>query len=125
MKILKLIRAKLTLQETRSIYDSMNFPKNVDFLGGHFKIGPYLVVISMHFLKVKVQNRKYFWGLLKFQIFLGCLKFLIFFWGGEGGGNGRCWARAYVFRKMRVPPPPPPHPPGGLFLNDTGCYFYR
>ena len=23
----------------------------------------------------------YFFGLLKFQIFLGCLKFLIFFWG--------------------------------------------
>ena len=31
------------------------------------------------FLRVKVQNGGYFWGLVKFQIFLGCLKFLIFF----------------------------------------------
>ena len=30
------------------------------------------------FLKVKVQNGGYFWGLLKFQIFLGCLKFMTF-----------------------------------------------
>ena len=33
------------------------------------------------------------------NIFLGCLKFLIFF-----GVNGRCWVRAYVCRKNRVPP---------------------
>ena len=50
---------------------------------GHHKIGLYLGVISMHFRvfsKVKVQNRGYFLGLLKFQIFFwGCLKFLIFF----------------------------------------------
>ena len=57
------------------------------FLGGHHKIGLYLGVISMHFrgggfLKGKVQNGGYFLGLLIFQIFLGCLKFLIFF-GGE------------------------------------------
>ena len=32
-----------------------------------------------------------FGGLLKFQIFFGCLKFLIF-----SLVNGRCWARAYV-----------------------------
>ena len=41
-------------------------------------------VISMHFrsgLSVKVQNGGYFLGLLKFQIFFGCLKFLIYFWG--------------------------------------------
>ena len=41
------------------------------FLGGHHKIGLYLGVISMHFrvfLKVKVQNGGYFFGLLKFQI---------------------------------------------------------
>ena len=31
------------------------------------------------FLKVKVQNRGHFFGLPKFQIFLGCLKFLNFF----------------------------------------------
>ena len=50
------------------------------------------------FLKGKVQNGGYFWELLKFQIFLGCLKFLFFFWGGGGGGgvNGSCWARAYL-----------------------------
>ena len=47
--------------------------------------------------KVKVQNGGYFWGLLKFQIFLGCLKFLIcffffffFFFFLGGGVNGRC-----------------------------------
>ena len=33
----------------------------------------------MHF-RVKIQNGGYFWGLLKFQIFLGC-----FFLGGGGG----------------------------------------
>ena len=35
----------------------------------------------------------YFLGLLKFQIFWGCLKFLVFFLfggGGVGGMNGRC-----------------------------------
>ena len=50
------------------------------------------------FLKVKVKNRGYFLGLPKFQIFfLGYLKFLIIFWV-----NGRCWARAYVCRKIGV-----------------------
>ena len=39
--------------------------------------------IKGSFLKVKVQNGDIFLGLLKFQIFFwGCLKFLIFF-GGE------------------------------------------
>ena len=46
----------------------------VDIFGSRHKIGLYLGVI----FKVKVQNRGYFWGLLTFQIFLGCLKFLIF-----------------------------------------------
>ena len=44
------------------------------------------MVISMYFrvfVKAKVQNWGYFLGLPKFQIFLGCLKFLIFFLGGE------------------------------------------
>ena len=44
------------------------------FFGGHHKIGLYLGDISMHlrsFLKVKVQNGGYFFGLLKFQIFFG------------------------------------------------------
>ena len=47
------------------------------FFGGHHKIGLYLVVISMHlgsFLKVKVQNRGYFFGLPKFHIFFGVLE---------------------------------------------------
>ena len=35
---------------------------------------------------VKVQNGGYFLGLVKFQIFLGCLNFLFFFLGGGGGG---------------------------------------
>ena len=46
----------------------------VDIFWGHHKIGLYLGVISKHlgsFLKVKVHNGGYFWGLLKFQIFLG------------------------------------------------------
>ena len=41
------------------------------FFWGHHKIGLYLEVISMHFrvfLKVKVQNGGYIFGLLKFQI---------------------------------------------------------
>ena len=42
------------------------------------------------FLKVKVQNGGYFWGLLKFQIFFGVLEIPdIFFLGGRGV-NGRC-----------------------------------
>ena len=42
------------------------------FFWGHHKIGLYLGVLSTHlgsFLKVKVKNGGYFWGLLKFQIF--------------------------------------------------------
>ena len=33
----------------------------------------------------------YFLGLLKFQIFWGCLKFLVFFLFGGGGGGGDEW----------------------------------
>ena len=33
------------------------------------------------FLKVKVQNGGYFWGLLKFQIFFGVLEIPENFWG--------------------------------------------
>ena len=49
-----------------------------------------------------------FWvvGLLKFQIFIGVLQMPEFFFWRGGGGNGRCWARAYIWRKMRAPPPP-------------------
>ena len=41
-----------------------------------------------------------FLGLLKFQIFFGVLEIPdFFFWGGGGGVAGvkcRCWARAYI-----------------------------
>ena len=53
------------------------------------------MVISMHlgsFLKDKVQNRGYFFGLPKIQIFFGVLEtpdiFFFFFLGGGGGGGG-------------------------------------
>ena len=36
-------------------------------------------------------------GLLEFQIFLGCLKFLIFF-------GGRCWANLRMKKKSEYPP---------------------
>ena len=49
------------------------------FLGGHHKIGLVLGVISMHFLRVKVQNGGYFWGCKKFKKFLGCLISLTYF----------------------------------------------
>ena len=43
-----------------------------------------------------------FFGVAKISnMFLGCLKFLIFF-----GVNGRCWVRAYVYGKNEYPPPP-------------------
>ena len=41
--------------------------------------GSFLYILGP-FLKVKVQNGGYFWGLLKFQIFFGVLEILdIFF----------------------------------------------
>ena len=49
--------------------------------GVHHEIGLYLGVISMHFKGLFFTSR-IFWGLLKFQIFLKSLKFLIFL-GGE------------------------------------------
>ena len=67
----------------------------VDILWGHHKIGLYIygsfLSIFRSFLKVNVHNGGSCFGLLKFQIFLGCLKYLIFF-----GVNGRCWVPAYV-----------------------------
>ena len=51
------------------------------FLGGHHKIGIYVGVISMHFRVFSEGQCKewgIFFGLLKFQIFLRCLKFLIY-----------------------------------------------
>ena len=64
---------------------SFGYEDFMDIFLGHHKFGLYLRVISTHFsvfLKAMVQNGDIFWGLLKFQYFLGCLKFLIFF-GGE------------------------------------------
>ena len=49
--------------------------------GGHHVVGLYLGVISMRF-RVFFFTSRIFWGLLKFQIFLRSLKFLIFL-GGE------------------------------------------
>ena len=71
------------------------FQKNEYFLGyqdftdiiwGHYKIGLYLGVISMHFmsfLKSKVQNGGggYFFGSLKLQIFFVVLEIPDFFGG--------------------------------------------
>ena len=80
--------------------------QNNDFLGGmnilwiffgdHHKIGLYLEVISMHF-RVFSEGQgtewKIFLGSAKISnIYLGCLKFLIFFFLM----NGRCWVQAYV-----------------------------
>ena len=42
----------------------------------------------------------FFWVAKISNIFLGCLKFLIFFWV-----KGRCWVRAYVCRKNESTPP--------------------
>ena len=72
----------------------MGFQKNeyfwgyedfVDIFWGHHKIGLYLGVISMH-LRVFTQGqgteRGIFFGVAKISnIFLGCLKFLIFLLG--------------------------------------------
>ena len=49
------------------------------FFGGHHQIRLYLGVISMHF-RVFSLGHGTEWGIF-FDIFLGCLKFLIFFWG--------------------------------------------
>ena len=55
------------------------------FFWGHPKIGLVLGVflcILGSFLKVNIQNRDFFWGVSKISnIFLGCFKFLIFFFG--------------------------------------------
>ena len=56
------------------------------------------------FFKVKVQNWDIFWVAKISNIFLGCLKFLIYLLGV----NGRCWVRAYVYGKKLSTPPPPP-----------------
>ena len=49
------------------------------FLGGHHKIGLYLGVISM-FFRSRYRMGNIFGGAKISNIFLGCLKFLTFFW---------------------------------------------
>ena len=87
--------------------------------GGYHKIGLYLGVASMHFwsffkaifniliMTYCFEGQGTEWGILfgvakNFNLFLRCLKFLIFL-----GVNVRCWARAYVWRKNESTPPPP------------------
>ena len=53
------------------------------------------------FLKVKVQNGGYVFGLLKFQIFFGVHDMIPdnIFWM-----NGRCWTRSYIGRENESTP---------------------
>ena len=81
----------------------------MDILGAYHIIGLYLRIISMHlgpFHSVLVHNGGYFWGLLKFQIFLGYLKFLVFFGLTVDAGPDHTYEE-----KMRATPPAPPPPP--------------
>ena len=70
--------------------------QNLTIFRGHFYAFQGL------FLWSRYRMGDIFWGLLKFQIIFGCLKFLIFSWV-----NGRCWTRAYIRRKNESTPPPP------------------
>ena len=81
----------------------LGYEDSVDIFLGSSQNGLYSGVISMHilvsFLRSIYSVGDIFWGWLNFKIFLwGCLKFLIFFCV-----NGRCWARADVRRKIKVP----------------------
>ena len=65
----------------------------VDSFWGASQNWTIFLCILGSFLKVKIQNGGYSFGLLKFQLFFGCLIFLIFFFfffffGGGGGGGG-------------------------------------
>ena len=63
----------------------------MDIFWGHHKVRLYLgafLCILGSFLKVKVQNRGYFFGSLKFQILMGCLEILIFFGSTVDAGPG-------------------------------------
>ena len=55
------------------------------FLGGHYKIELYLVVISMHlrvFSLGQGTESKYFWGSQNFKYYLGVLEIPDFYLGG-------------------------------------------
>ena len=58
-----------------------------------------------------------FWGLLKFQIFFWVFEIPEFFLCVKG----RCWARAYVRKKIRVPPPPLIMAPIALSSNESSA----
>ena len=65
-----------------------------------------------------------FWVSKISNMFLGCMKILIyfffFFFFGGGGVNGRCWARAYVCRKKY--PLPLGHIFAVLFETTSHCF---
>ena len=66
----------------------------MDIFWGSSQNWASLGVISMHFrffLRSMYRIGIFFWAAKTSNIFLGCLKFLIFL-----GVNGRCWVRAYV-----------------------------
>ena len=69
------------------------------------------------FLRSRYRIGIFFGGAKISNIFLGCLKFLIFF-----GVNGRCWVRAYICGKNRVPPPPWAPTVHHLVSKDRGLY---
>ena len=75
----------------------------MDIFGGHHKIGLYLGVISMH-LMVFSYSKGTEWVIFNFvakmsNIYLECLKILIFFWVNCNSGNGPTYEE-----KKRVSP---------------------
>ena len=53
-----------------------------------------------------------FWGCLNFKYFLGCLKFLIYFFKGGGGGGGERSMLGPNLRMKKKKEYPPPLPLG-------------
>ena len=67
----------------RNVY-FLGYEDLVDIFWGSSQNWASLRVISMHFrvfFKARVQNWDIFWAAKISNIFLGCLKFLIYFWG--------------------------------------------
>ena len=72
--------------------------------------------ILRSFLKVKVQNGGYFWGLLKYQIFFGVLDIPDIFWGWRASAG----PEPTYEEKMKLPPrggSPIPHLDPHMILN--------
>ena len=67
------------------------------FFGGHNKKSDNIYVSCLCILG------SFFWGGGGGAV----LEIPIFFFFGGGGVAGRCWARAYVWRKYESTPPPP------------------